>query len=459
MDFLADVAGGKKSLDSLPDSLQSAGGVMAALRGKLADASQREADLLARYNRSYPAVVNVEAEKRDIERSIAAETQRMIDAVNNEYTLAKARLAAIEQAMREATGQGELSYDDSVRLRELERTAAVNKSLFEDVLQKAKITDEQSTFRPREARVIMPAQKGGQSFPNTRKTLWMALFIGLGLGVGGAFAMEKLNAGFTTPRQVEDALGVPVLASVPRMDESKLVSKDGKAIPLTYYHLHHPLSPFSEAVRTLRSGIHMSDVDQPPKVIHVTSSRPGEGKTTLAMSLAVSAAFSGLKVVLVDADLRHPSMSRFFKLEREKGLVDLLVGVTTLQAVLRLQKDLKLMIIPAGSKSLNPTDLLGSERMKALLSDLRETFDYVVLDTPPVGPVVDPVIVANLADKTVFVVQWASTPRELVETSIQQVSTHKRVAGVILNCVNQDRARKYGGEFYYGKRYEKYYSE
>jgi capsular exopolysaccharide synthesis family protein len=203
----------------------------------------------------------------------------------------------------------------------------------------------------------------------------------------------------------------------------------------------------------------MSDVDQPPKVIHVTSSRPGEGKTTLATSLAVSAAFSGLKVVLVDTDLRQASVSKFFKLERETGLVDLLVGTATPQAVLRLQKDVKLMVIPAGSKSLNPTDLLASERMKALLSDLRETFDYVVLDSPPVGPVVDPVILAHLADRTVFVVQWASTPRELVATSLKQVSSHKRVAGIVLNSVNQHRARKYGGEFYYGKRYEKYYSE
>ena len=216
VDFLSDVAGGKKTLDSLPDTFQSTGqsGVMAVLRGKLADASQRQADLLARYSSRHPSVVNVEAEKRDIERSIAAETQRTIQAVNSDYALAKARLAATEQAMREATGQGGLNNDDSVRLRELERTAAVNKSLFEDFLQKAKISDEQSTFRAREARVIMPAQKGGQSSPNSRKTLLTALFVGLGLGVGGAFAMEKLNAGFTTPRQVEDALGVPVLASV-----------------------------------------------------------------------------------------------------------------------------------------------------------------------------------------------------------------------------------------------------
>jgi capsular exopolysaccharide synthesis family protein len=432
---------------------------MGTLRAKLADASQREADLLARYSGRHPAVANVEAEKRDLERSLAAETQRMIQAVNNEFALAKARLGATEQAMREATGQGGLNYEDSVRLRELERTAAVNKSLFEDVLQKAKITDEQSTFRPREARIIMPAQKGFQSFPNTQKTLLMGLVIGLGLSIGGAFAMEKLNTGFTTPRQVEDALGVPVLASLYQIENSKLISKDGKAIPVAFYHIHYPLSPFSEAVRTLRSGIHMSDVDRPPKVIHVTSSRPGEGKTTVAMSLATSAAFSGLKVALVDADLRHPSLSRFFKLEQAKGLVDFLIGAATFESVLKLQNDNKLVVIPAGSKSLNPTDVLGSERMKALVSHLRERFDYVVLDTPPVGPVVDPVIVTNLADGTIFVVKWASTPRELVETCIQQVSSHRRVAGIALNSVKQDHARKYGGEHYYGKRYEKYYSE
>src|SRR5262249_1967801 len=365
-----DVARGKKTLDSWPDTFQSRGesGGVGALRVKLADASQRQADLLARYSSRHPAVVNVEAEKRDIERSIAAETQRMIQGVNGEYALAKARLAATEQAMREATGQGGLDYDDSVRLRELERTAAVNKSLFEDVLQKAKITDEQSTFRARDARVIMPAQTGGQSFPNTNRVLLTALFVGLGLGVGGAFAMEMLNAGFTTSRQVEDALGVPVLASVRRMDKNKLLTKDGKGIPLVFYHVHYPLSPFSEAIRTLRGGIHMSDVDRPPKGIHVTSSRPGDGNTTIAITLAVSAASSGLNVVLVDADLRHPAASRFFKLEQEKGLVDLLIWATPFEKVLRFQNDLKLMVIPAGSKTLNPPDVLGSERMKVLVS-------------------------------------------------------------------------------------------
>ena len=270
--------------------------------------------------------------------------------------------------------------------------------------------------------------------------------------------MEMLRAGFTSPREVEEALGLPVLASVRRLKKSELV-KDGKNIPVPFYQIHHPISPFSESMRTLRSSIHMSDVDHPPRVIQVTSSLPGEGKTTIAVSLAISAASAGLKVVLVDADLRHPAASRFFKLEKDIGLVDFLTGTRTADNVLRFYKDLKLTVIPAGSKSLNPPDVLGSERMKALIANLRETFDYVVMDAPPIGPVIDAAILANLADKTILVVEWASTPRELVETCVKQLSGQKRVAGVVFNFVNQGRAQKYGGEYYYGKAYEKYYSE
>jgi capsular exopolysaccharide synthesis family protein len=459
VDFLADVAIGKKSLDSLPASFQSAvqSGVMGTLRQKLADASQREADLLARYSSRHPAVVNVEAEKQDIQRNIAAETQRMVEAVRNEYALAKAREQATEQAMREATGQGGLDSADAVRLRELERTAAVNKSLFEDFLQKAKLSEEQSTFRARDVRVIAPAASGGQSFPNSRRVLMMALLVGIGLGVGGALAIEMMNTGFTTAREVEQLLEIPVLASVDKIDKGKL-KKDGANIPAPFYQLHFPLSAFSESIRTLRSGILMSDVDRPPKIIHVTSSCPGEGKSTIAVSLAISAATAGQKVAILDADLRHPSTSKFFNLDQNKGLVDLLTGAASIGETM-VRKD-SFVIIPAGAKSLNPPDVLGSERMKTLIGQLRDNFDYVVIDSPPVGPVVDSVILAGLADKTIFVIQWASTARDLIQTCIQKVSVQKRLGGIVMNLVILGRAKKYGPEIHYGRReYAKYYSE
>src|SRR5262249_1841329 len=158
------------TLESLPDTLQT-GNMMSTLRSKLADVSQRQADLLARYSGRHPAVVNIEAEKRDIERSISVEAQRMAQTVRSEYSLAKAPESALEQAMREATGQGGLDSDAAIRLRELERTAAVNKTLFEEFLQKAKISDEKSTFQTRDVRVVVPAQPGFKSFPNSQRIL------------------------------------------------------------------------------------------------------------------------------------------------------------------------------------------------------------------------------------------------------------------------------------------------
>ena len=269
--------------------------------------------------------------------------------------------------------------------------------------------------------------------------------------------MEMLNAGVTSARQLEQLLEIPVLASVAKLDKSKL-EKDGATFSVPFHQIHYPLAAFSESIRTLRSGILMSDVDTPPKVIHVTSACPGEGKSTIAVSLAISAASAGLKVVLVDADLRHPTTARFFKIEQKKGLVDLLTSAAALGDVMTF-KDENLVVIAAGAKSLNPPDILGSERMRTLVAHLKESFDYVIIDTPPVGPVIDSVIVAGLADKTIFVVRWASTPRELIQASVQKLSAQKRVGGIVMNLVVMDRAKKYGSDTYGSREYAKYYSE
>ena len=461
VDLLNSIQTRGGNLQNMPDISNT--GALPSLRQQAVTLSQQEADLLARYSVSHPLVVNVRAQQRDVERAMAAEMQRLAASIKNEYELAQSRVTSIEQSLREATGQRSVDDTTAIRLRELERTAAVNKSLFEDFLQRAKITQEQSTFEAREARVINPAlPPGAPSYPRKSQYLAINLLIGLLLGVGGAVAKEMLNAGFTTPKQIEEILGLPLLTSVSLMGVRDL-TVDGKLVPIYYYPVAKPLSRYSEAIRALRSGIQMTDVDHPPKVIQLTSTVPGEGKTTISLSLAASAATSGLKVLLIDADLRHPSASRTLNLHKETGLVDLLLGQVNPKDVIRFYESARYWTLAAGNPTQNPTDLLGSERMKSLVESFRQTFDLVVIDTSPVGPVIDPVVVSQLSDKIVLVVHWASTAREMVRHCAQQLSGHRKIAGVAFNQVDDRQAQKYGKygySYYYGSRYyKKYYSE
>ena len=453
---IKEKGGNIQSLPNLPSS-----SALQALHTQDAAASQKEADLVARYSDRHPLVVNIRAERRDIQRAIAAEMQQLGANVQNEYELAKSRVDALEQSLREATGQTGAEDKTAITLRELERTAAVNKTLFENFLQKAKITQEQSTFDAQEARVITPAQPpGAPSFPNKQREILTALFIGLLLGVGGALGKEKLMTGFVTPRQIEEMLGLPLLASVASMASSDLII-NGKATKLPFFPAAMPLSRFSEAMRMLRSGILMTDVDDPPKVIQVTSGVPSEGKTTIALSLAVSAAASGLKVLFVDADLRHPSASRFLGLQKEPGLVDMLSGRIEMRDAIKYNENSKLWALSAGGKTQNPADILASERMKTFISFCKQSFDVVVIDSAPIGPVIDSVVISNLVDKVIFVVRWASTAREQVQQSVQRLPGHRKVAGIVFNQVNERLARKYGkhANAYYGSTdYKKYYS-
>ncbi|MCF8475960.1 MAG: polysaccharide biosynthesis tyrosine autokinase [Pseudolabrys sp.] len=445
----------------LPDMVNSP--LVATLRGQLAVIKQRESDLVARYGNGHPLVVNVRSERRDVERSLAGEIQKLAANVRNEYEIAKARADSLETSLREVTGQVGSSNSAVVILRELERTVEVNRTLFEDFLKKARITQEQSTFEIRDARIITPAlPPSGPSSPNKTRHMTVVALLGLFLGFGGALTKELLNTGFTTPKEVEDLLEIPLLSSISSIEPGDL-KVGGKSYEIPHLPAVKPLGRFSESIRAVRSGIQMSDVDHPPKVVQVTSTVPGEGKTTIALAVAASAAVSGLRVLYVDADLRRPSGSSILTDKKNAGLVDLLLGQTDAPSAIDFSDEFRFWYLSAGSRTQSPMDLLSSDRMKSFMESFRKSFDFIVVDSPPVGPVVDAVAISKLADKVVYVVRWSSTAREMVKHSIERLSADKRVAGVVFNRVNEKIAQKYGkyaySYYYSGRYYRNYYTE
>jgi len=431
--------------------------VISSLRSQQSQAAQKVAELVSRYNSDHPLVVRARAELRDVNNSIAEETGRIIVNLKNEYEVARAREDSLQKSLDQISGvDGGIDSSIGIRLRELERNNAANKTLFENFLSQAKITDAQSTFVARDARIISPAARpGSPSFPKKTLVMSLALVVGLMMGVCGGVALDMLNSGFSTQREVEEKLGVPFLASLPLLTPAER-TVDGKVLEPSAYGHAKPLSRYAEAVRTVRMGVQMADVDDPAKVVLVTSSVPQESKSTIALSLATSSLKAGLRTAIVDGDLRHPSVSRFFNLHTGPGLVDLLAGTAGADQAIFNRGGLT--VIPAGSKSQNPPDLLGSARMKSLVDKLRDTYDYVIIDSPPVAPVIDAKVAMQLADKVIFVVRWQSTTREMVMQSIEALGAGRKLAGVVLGMVDEAKAPRYGPYSHYAaNQYKSYY--
>ncbi|RRH97719.1 polysaccharide biosynthesis tyrosine autokinase [Mesorhizobium tamadayense] len=431
-------AGG--DIQSIPDVLQSV--VINALRAQLSGVTRREADLKLKYGERHPDVLSAQAERRDIEGQIAAEVQRLVGNLKNEVDAAEAREASLARALDSVSNRSEIEGQVGVQLRDLERIAAANKELFETFLSRAKLTEEKSTLLNSGVRIITDASvPGSPSFPNRPLFAALGLVFGIFFGGAGAVLRELFASGFMAKKQIEDELAVPVLASMPRMSGW---SKDVRSQPVAYLE-RRPLSRYSEAVRRLRLGIQAApELDHSPRLMLVTSAMPGEGKTTLALSLACSAVADGERVLVIDADLRLSATTAFFGMADKVGLVDLLTLPVKATNAIHLDERSGISLMPAGARTRNPPALLASARMRSLLDEVRGKFDTVIIDAPPVGPAADASILARHVDKVVFVVKWRETSREAVAEGIRHLGDRSKLAGIALTMVDEPKLPRYG---------------
>ncbi len=443
---LKDLDPDSPAADTHPAILQN--GVIQQIKGQLAELRQRKAELSNRYGPKHPEMQKIDRSIAEATERLRSETQKIIDSLRNEYLSAAAEesrlAAALKEQERAAMDLNRKRIDYGV----LEREAQSNRQVYEALLQKQKELQVVSSSKENNVRLMDRAEIPGAPFtPNPRRNLLIAIALGLVLGLGLAFTLDYLDDTVKTPEDITRRLRIPFLGLIPAVR--------GETVPVLSGSAPHD---FGEAYRALRTSLVFTSGDQPSRIIVITSAQPLEGKTTTACNLAIVLALGGARVLLVDADMRRPGVHRVLGLPNALGLSHLLVGQAKMREVVQRASEPNLYVVTAGRVPPNPSELLGSERMKQLLANLATgPFDWVILDTPPVLAVTDAVILTPLASGVVFVFGAEMTSRRLAERAIEMVAASKpKVLGAVLNRVNFER-NKYYYSRYYGYQYKSYY--
>lgn len=453
----ADRAQKEASLRALQEQLRAgempAGAVLSApllqsLRQQQASLLQQQAELATRYKPEHPTMVKLRAQIADLAGKIKEETEKAEAELASDVAVARAREAALRETLAGLQHSTDQQDQASIQLRELEREAAANKVLYENFLSKFKQTSAQEDIQQPDARLVAPAiPPGGPYFPNRSMLMSMALVISAFLGLALAFALEYLDNGYRTGEQVEQDLGVRALGLVPNVSGAD--TPHGAIVA-------HPKALYSEAVRSVRTALRYTNVDRPPKLVLVTSSLPGEGKTVMALSLARSVARSGGKALIVDCDLRRPGIAKLTGCGTERNLLDLFDGAEP-ETLIARDPGSGADVVTVKSGTANPQDVLGSERMQSFLKAMRGRYDLVVLDAPPALVVNDPIVLSHFVDATVFLVRWEKSSRKSVRQGLQRLQADgANVVGAVVSRVNSRKHARYG---YSDSAYYYYYSD
>ena len=427
------------------------------MRDTETEVEKKLAELGNRYGKEHSRMLAAEAElksaRANTRDAVLRATETMVTTATKEYEAAKANEVAVEKVLAQAREGIQSMNRKEYQLNVLEREVASNRQLYDMFLGRFKETSATGSLQSTIARVVDPAiPSTGPFAPNKTRTVQIAVVVSLILGCLLAFVMEHLDVTIKHSGEVESKLGLPVLTTLPILND--------ESTPALYFDTNTH-SIFSEAIRTARTGILLSAIDEPHKSIVVTSSMPGEGKTTTAVNLALAFAHTK-RVILIDADMRRPSIGKLFgKDSTAPGLSSLVSGVTTArECIFRAEKS-NLCVLPAGVIPPNPLELLLSKRFEDTLQKLMEMFDIAIIDAPPVMLVTDAMVIARRCSGLVYIVKADDVPYQVARNGIKRVrQSGVNIIGVALNQLDLERADRYHGEYtgYAKYGYRRYYS-
>jgi polysaccharide biosynthesis transport protein len=452
--------------------------IIVNLRQQYLEIARRESEWSAWFGHDHRLVVNLRTQLQDLRMSIFDEVKRLSEASRSEYEVSKHRQQDIEKQLTEAVSQSRSTNSAEITIRELESRAKELRSLYDTLLQRYMGSVQQETFPISETRVIYPAvPPPSKSKPKSALILAIGMVGGLALGIGLGLARDFMDRVFRTSTQIEGTLELPCLSLVPLLrgpkppkqpTPSQQADEDsGLRTVAGHSAIHHavvgmPLSRFTEAIRAIKLAIDLNPDKASNQVIGITSALPNEGKTTIAASLAQLIGHSGKKVIIVDCDLRNPSLSATLAPNAATGIIEVVNGDRTLDETVWRDPKTNLVFLPAVRRGplLHTSEILAAESMCKLFERLRTTYDYIIVDLPPLAPLIDVRVTSPLVDCFVLVVEWGRSKIDVVQHALHNApNIYECVLGAVLNKTDfkaMGRYHTYMSDYYSDSHYARY---
>jgi len=439
-------------LDSIPEVLSNAS--IHQIKTMEVELSQRKSELSKKYGPNHPHIVTLQSELKNLQSKKEQEISRIVNSLDNNYKIALAKEKSLKDALTAQKNESLNLNQKSVEYTNLHRQAQSANEMYSLLLRRFKEKSVSENLKSDNIRMVDKAELPRAPVkPQKARNIFITIMLGLIFSLGAAFFLEFLNNTLNSPEDIKRHLHIPFLGIVPLHAAKNAAFQQGVVVSALEAS-HAPRSNISGSYRAMRTNILFSLAEAEPQVILVSSTVAQEGKTTTAVNLAIVMAQYGYKVVLVDCDFHRPQLRLLFGIKQDEGMTNLLVGNKELKDALFETEIPNLKVIPSGRNPPNPSEILGSKRMHFLLAKLKQDFDKIIIDSPPIAGVTDSLVTAKAVDGVVLVVRAGKTPRSIVGSAVESLQgIGAKVLGAVLNCYDITTDGYYYSRHYYGYTY------